>query len=45
MKVGIPLVNMRPGSYTLTVDARQAVNRSVSAGRAVPFQIVKTTEK
>jgi VWFA-related protein len=45
MKVGIPLVNMRPGSYTLTVDARQAVNRSVSAGRAVPFQVVKTTEK
>ncbi|HKF69598.1 MAG TPA: VWA domain-containing protein [Vicinamibacterales bacterium] len=45
MKAGIPLVNIRPGSYTLTVDARQTVNRAVSAGRAVPFQVVRATAK
>jgi VWFA-related protein len=42
VSVGVPLVNMRPGHYTLAVDARQAVNRAISAGRAVPFQVVAT---
>jgi hypothetical protein len=41
VSVGIPLVNIGPGNYTLTVDARQAINRAVSAGRAVPFQVVR----
>jgi VWFA-related protein len=41
VKVGIPLVNIRPGNYTLTVDARQTVNRAISAGRAVPFKVVR----
>jgi VWFA-related protein len=45
LKAGIPLVNIRPGSYTLAVDARQAVNRAVSAGRAVPFQVVRTADR
>ena len=45
VKAGIPLVNIGPGSYTLTVDARQTVNRAVSAGRAVPFQVVRATGK
>jgi VWFA-related protein len=45
VKAGIPLVNVRPGSYTLTVDARQAVNRSISAGRAVPFQVVPANRR
>jgi len=45
VKVGIPLVDIRPGSYTLTVDARQTINRAVSAGRAVPFQVVRATAK
>jgi len=41
VKVSIPLINMPPGSYTLTVDARQTANRTISAGRAVPFQVVR----
>jgi hypothetical protein len=43
VKVGIPLVTIRPGNYTLTVDARQTVNRSISAGRAVPFQVLRAS--
>jgi VWFA-related protein len=43
VKVGIPLVTIPPGNYTLTVDARQTVNRSISAGRAVPFQVLRAS--
>jgi VWFA-related protein len=42
LKIGIPLVNIRTGNYTLGVDARQTVNRAISAGRAVPFQVVRS---
>jgi VWFA-related protein len=45
VSVGIPLVKIEPGSYTLAVDARQTVNRAISAGRAVPFQVVATGGK
>ncbi len=34
------LAELPPGSYTLAVEARQTANRSVAAGRALPFQIV-----
>jgi VWFA-related protein len=40
VSVGIPLVKVEPGNYTLAVDARQTVNRAISAGRAVPFEVV-----
>jgi VWFA-related protein len=43
VKAGIPLADLRPGRYTLTVDARQAVSRAISAGRAVSFQVVRAT--
>jgi hypothetical protein len=45
VKTGIPLVNFRPGNYTLAVDARQASNRAISAGRAVPFQVVQANRR
>jgi VWFA-related protein len=45
VKAGIPLVNFRRGNYTLAVDARQASNRAISAGRAVPFQVVSVNGK
>jgi hypothetical protein len=45
VRVGIPLANLPPGLYTLSVDARQTANRTVSAGRAVPFQVVRATAK
>jgi len=41
VSVGVPLVNIKPGHYTLTVDARQTTNRAISTGRALPFQVVR----
>jgi hypothetical protein len=43
VKVGIPLVKIPPGNYTLTVDAHQTVNRAISTGRAVPFQVLRAS--
>jgi hypothetical protein len=40
IKKTIPLVSFTPGYYTLAVEARQTANRAISAGRALPFQIV-----
>jgi hypothetical protein len=40
VQVGIPLVNMNPGTYTLTVEARQK-GHAASASRVVPFQVVR----
>ena len=36
----VGLAPLPPGRYTLVVEARQARNRAVAAGRAVPFRIV-----
>lgn len=39
------LTNLSPGRYTLVIEARDAANRSVATGRAVPFQIVDAGKK
>jgi len=36
----LPLGTLAPGRYTIAVEARQTANRAISAGRAVPFQVV-----
>jgi len=41
----LPLAQLAPGRYTLAVEARQTANRTVAAGRAVPFQIVDAGNK
>lgn len=41
----LPMTGLAPGRYTLAVEARQVTNRAVSAGRAVPFQIVDAGNK
>ena len=42
VKIGtrVALAPLAPGAYILAVEARQAANRSVSAGRAVPFRVI-----
>jgi VWFA-related protein len=36
----VALGPLSPGTYTLVVEARQAANRAISAGRAVPFRVI-----
>jgi VWFA-related protein len=36
----VALAPLTPGNYTLAVEARQTANRSISAGRAIPFRVV-----
>jgi len=37
----VGLARLSPGTYTLVVEARQTANRATSAGRAVPFRVVR----
>jgi VWFA-related protein len=37
----VGLAPLSPGTYTLVVEARQTANRATSAGRAVPFRVVR----
>jgi VWFA-related protein len=37
----VGLAPLSPGAYTLVVEARQTANRATSAGRAVPFRVVR----
>ena len=40
VRTKISMEKLPPGRYMLAVEARQMQNRAISAGRAVPFQVV-----